>query len=135
MRRLDLGPLRRASYAGGVRSAFPRLHGLALVVVLVLSACAASGSPAPAEGADAALFDGQAIYERQCASCHRADGSGGRGPRLNRDRVLVNYETVEDQIQFLEVGRGAMPGFGSRLDAAELDAVVRYTREVLANTG
>ncbi len=135
MRRPDLGLLRRASYADQVTVVARRVRGLVIALTVPLAACAASGSPAPPEGADVALFDGQVVYENQCASCHRADGSGGRGPRLNRDRALANYATVEAQVEFLRVGRGAMPGFDGRLDDAELEAVARYTREVLANTG
>lgn len=112
-----------------------RLLPTALVVVLApLAACASGGSPAPAAGADPVLFEGQAIWDSQCASCHRQNGAGGRGPRLNDDRSLVRYDSVEAQVEFVRLGRGGMVGFGGRLTEDELVAVVRYTREVLANT-
>ena len=134
MRRPDHGPPGRASYAAPVRFAVGRLFALPVASMLVFAACATGGSPAPPSGADQALFDGQAVYERQCASCHRANGSGGRGPRLNRDRAVANYATVEDLVGFLRVGRGAMPAFDGRLTDEELTAVARYAREVLANS-
>jgi mono/diheme cytochrome c family protein len=36
-----------------------------------------------------------------------------------------------DQVLVVAGGRGSMPGFGGRYSLAELEAVVRYTREVL----
>ena len=36
-----------------------------------------------------------------------------------------------EQVVLVSDGRGSMPGFGSRYAADELEAVVRYTREVL----
>ncbi len=111
-----------------------RLVALLIVVAGLAGACATAGAPAPAAGADPVLFDGQAIWESQCASCHRADGSGGRGPRLDGDRVFNRFDSVDAQVEFLRVGRGAMPGFEGRLDDDQLEAVARYTREVLAGT-
>jgi len=45
--------------------------------------------------------------------------------------VEARYPTVADQIDLVGEGRGSMPGFGGRYSSEELEAVVRYTREVL----
>jgi mono/diheme cytochrome c family protein len=45
--------------------------------------------------------------------------------------VEVRFSVLADQIRVVADGRGSMPGFGGRYDPEELEAVVRYTREVL----
>jgi mono/diheme cytochrome c family protein len=45
--------------------------------------------------------------------------------------VEVRYLVLADQVTVVTDGRGSMPGFGGRYDPEELEAVVRYTREVL----
>ncbi len=105
----------------------PRLAAIALVV-------AACGGTAPEvdEGADPALFEGRSIWVGQCASCHGASGGGGRGPKLSDGQVLDRYPEIDDQIQIVLEGRGAMPAYAGRLSADEVESVVRYTREILA---
>ncbi|MDA3040513.1 MAG: cytochrome c, partial [Actinomycetota bacterium] len=76
--------------------------------------------------------EGREVYGSLCASCHTADGSGGRGPALNQGRVVEAYPDVEDQIELVTNGRAAMPAFSGSLSADEIAAVVRYTREVIA---
>jgi len=85
-----------------------------------------------ADGApDAELVVGREVYESRCANCHGASGGGGTGPRLADGAVIDNYPDPADQLEIIAEGRGQMPSFSSSLDADELDAVVRYTREVL----
>lgn len=110
-----------------MRRIVPFLFG----VSLVLTAC---GGAAPEVGADAdpALAAGRTIWTRNCASCHRADGSGGRGPQLNEDRVTDRFPDVADQIELVTNGRGSMPAFSGRLSPEEIEQVTRYTREVIA---
>ncbi|HSL59791.1 MAG TPA: cytochrome c [Acidimicrobiales bacterium] len=107
---------------------------VAVVAVLALGACASESPDVPtgADGtADPELVLGREIYAAQCASCHGAGGGGGAGPALSDGRVERAYPDLADQIALVANGRGAMPAFGERLDAEELEAVVRYTREVL----
>jgi mono/diheme cytochrome c family protein/uncharacterized membrane protein len=69
-------------------------------------------------------IDGMAIYESNCARCHGADGSGGRGPSLQ------GLATEEPDRQFaidqIVEGGGGMPAFGNRLTLEQINAVVDY---------
>ncbi len=100
------------------------------VIGFIVSSCAADDIPA-APTDDAALVLGQGVYASQCASCHGAAGGGGRGSQLDGPGLLSAYESPEELSDVIANGRNTMPGFGSRLSTEELDAVVRYTREVL----
>lgn len=112
-----------------------RTFAVSLVVAAATATATAAcaGGTAPAVPADnPQLVAGQDVYARNCASCHRADGSGGVGLKLNEGQVLDRYPDVADQRAVIVDGVRAMPGFGGRLDDAEIDAVIAYTREVLA---
>ena len=106
---------------------------LASVGVLVgsfaLAACVAE--PPEVTIDDPVLFEGRDVYARNCASCHGADGGGGIGLRLNEGLVVERFPNIEDQIQLVNEGRNNMPSYRDRLTEEQIDAVVRYTREVL----
>ncbi len=101
-------------------------------------ACSEGAAPA-VPGIDGAaepeLALGRDVWAGRCASCHDPDGSGGRGPRLNDGRVLERFPDPADQVELIHQGRNGMPAFDDVLDDAEIEAVVRYTREVLAAVG
>ncbi len=99
----------------------------AVALAVVVSSCS-SVPEAPAD--DAQLVEGQQIYARSCASCHGASGQGGTGARL-AGTVGETYPDIDDQMAVIAEGRNAMPPFGGRLSAEEIEAVARYTREVL----
>lgn len=65
-----------------------------------------------------------------CARCRGARGERGFWPRLV-GRVAQRYPHIEDQKNVVRNGRGAMPSWAGTLSPAEIDAVVRYEREVL----
>lgn len=98
------------------------------VGLFVPTAC--SITPAPDAGGDPVLETGRDIWVRQCASCHGTAGGGGRGPALSEGRVVERF-TVEENRTLVVDGVRGMPGFGGRLTENEIDAVVRYSREVL----
>ena len=79
---------------------------------------------------DPELLLGREIYQARCVTCHGANGEGGTGVRLNQGRVVVAYPDPADQAEIIRAGRNRMPSFSS-LSAAEIDAVVRYTREII----
>ena len=97
---------------------------------MLLSACAQE--IALPDDADDELILGSEIYRANCARCHGADGGGGIGRSL---RGVDQRLTVDEQIDVVYNGRNQMPAFGEKLDDDQLDAVVRYTREVLAVQG
>jgi mono/diheme cytochrome c family protein len=117
----------------GRRLALPAvLAGLALGAIGCSSASAPEVPVGPDGTADAALVEGRDIYTRRCASCHGASGGGSRGPKLSEGQVLEDFPDVEEQIALVADGRGGMPSFADVLEPSEIEAVVRYTREVLA---
>lgn len=109
-----------------------------LVVIVaafgLLTACAADAPAVPAgpDGEpDPVLVSGRDIYSGRCATCHGGSGGGDRGPKLADGRVVESLPDAAEQFTVVHDGRGQMPGFGDSLSDEEIDAVVRYTREVL----
>jgi len=105
--------------------------------VFALGACAGESPEVPLgpDGTpDAALAMGRDVYSRRCANCHGAGGGGGTGPKLSDGQVIIAYPEPADQRLLIANGRNAMPSFSGSLSSAELDAVVRYTREVLSSS-
>ncbi len=83
---------------------------------------------------DELMKKGLEVYAKNCATCHMEDGSGvpGAFPALKASSV-VNGDINAQSILILN-GKNAMPAFGKQLKAAELAAVVTYTRNALGNT-
>jgi cytochrome c551 len=72
---------------------------------------------------------GAAVFASNCARCHGSDAQGGLGPRL---AGVVTKAFPDKRVQIIVVtqGSGGMPAFGGRLSAAEIKAVVDYTRSL-----
>lgn len=68
---------------------------------------------------------GQAIYQRYCQSCHKADGSGQVGPNL---RQVWERLSFEEEVEVIAGGRNQMPKFEQTLTPEEIEDVVAYTR-------
>ena len=72
---------------------------------------------------------GEAIYARECAECHGAEGEGGEGTALGNPTMLA---TTPDRFLRLAVAEGRegtkMEGFGGRLADQEIDSVVAFLR-------
>ncbi len=119
----------------------PALVSAALAIALLLVACG-GGSDSPAAetppkptgtlAGDATLLEGRTIYAKYCSSCHGVSGSGGPGTVFVGGRLLQTMPTAEEEAVLIRKGRAVMPSFGETLTPAQVDAVVRYTREVLA---
>jgi cytochrome c oxidase subunit II len=77
---------------------------------------------------------GAEVYAKNCATCHMPDGAGipGAFPALKGSPV-VNGD-IKVQAHLVLNGRNAMPAFGKQLQAAELAAVITYTRNALGNS-
>ncbi len=101
------------------------------LVALSLSACVSGDVPAaPAD--DPVLVEGRALYSANCVNCHGTDGGGGVGSKLNGGRLVERYPDPAEQLLIVTEGRRAMPSFAEKLSADELEAVLRYTREIIA---
>ncbi|MDE2751212.1 MAG: cytochrome c [Gemmatimonadota bacterium] len=106
-----------------------------LIGVTALVAGCAADTPAVPIGPDGepdpVLAVGRDVWSQHCASCHGASGGGGSGPKLNDGKVVEAFPDAADESQLILDGIGEMPGFAGKLSDSELEAVVRYTREVL----
>ena len=78
---------------------------------------------------------GAAVYAQRCAGCHGPNGEGSFGPKLNGGRVVERFPDPADEILVVETGPGGMPAFKGTLTDEEIEAVVRFTREDLAERG
>ena len=108
-----------------------RLWFVTIAIASVTLACAAADVPeVPAD--DAQLVEGRALWASNCVNCHGSDGGGGVGTKLNEGALLELYPSADEQRQVVVEGRRAMPAFGAKFTDEELDAVLRYTREIIA---
>jgi mono/diheme cytochrome c family protein len=79
------------------------------------------------DASDPQVALGQRVFSAQCYQCHPG-GAAGTGPAINDKPLPENL--IKTQVR---AGLGAMPGFGKdRIDDEQLDAVVRYLKELRA---
>lgn len=79
---------------------------------------------------------GRTAYKLQCVVCHGESGKGNgtvaaaMNPRPSdlTDSVRMARLTDDSLFQILAKGRGAMPGFGTKLKVAQLCEIVAYLR-------
>jgi len=108
---------------------------LTIGAAVLLGGCAGGAPPLPlgADGLpDPELVVGQTVFQGRCATCHGSTGSGGTGTKLSDGDVLVKYPDAAVQGSIVTNGLGGrMPAFRDVLTPEEIEAVVRYTREIL----
>lgn len=108
-----------------------RLVACTIALTVATAACAAGDVPeVPLD--DAQLVEGRALWAANCVNCHGSDGSGGVGTKLTGGALTELYPDPADQHLVVVEGRRAMPSFGDKFTDEELEAVVRYTREIIA---
>lgn len=80
------------------------------------------------------IAKGEAIYSKNCSTCHLPDGKGvpGAFPAITGSAVVIG--DINTQAQLVLNGKGAMPAFGKMLKADELAQVITYTRNALGNS-
>ena len=105
------------------------LVAIALVTAFIVSACTGRAPEVTVD--DPVLIEGRELYISNCSACHGLGGGGGRGSKLNEGRLEQRLPDPADQIDVVANGRNDMPAFSGRLTESEIEAVVRYTREVL----
>jgi cytochrome c6 len=101
-----------------------RIFILALAGAVILAASPVFAQTAP---------DGKAIFQKNCAACHQANGKGipGAFPAL-AGSAFVQGDSMEVAAVLLK-GRGGMPVFGASLDDGEIAAVLGYVRASWGN--
>jgi mono/diheme cytochrome c family protein len=79
----------------------------------------------------------QAAYKTNCVSCHGSDGAGtplGKSMQaadLRSEQVQSKSDTELGQV--IHDGKNNMPGFKNTLDAAQIEGVVKFIRELGKN--
>ena len=109
------------------------LLALVLLTGVLLVACSTEDKPGLSgdQADDPELVLGEQVYVDNCAQCHGNAGGGGAGPKLADGRVVRDFPDPASQVEVIRKGRGSMPAWEAELTTEEIDAVVRYTREVL----
>lgn len=104
----------------------------------------------------AELAVGEGLYGHFCSSCHGTDGLGSStGPEVASE-VLLTFPDAMEELEFVRLGssgltdagetsygdpdrpggqrsvEGGMPPFDDALTDAEIEAIIRYEREVLS---
>jgi mono/diheme cytochrome c family protein len=77
------------------------------------------------------LATGQTLYTQNCSRCHGADGQGTRrAPALNIQSFFEKVTSDQALVQIVSSGvpGTAMPAWGDRLSASEIEAIVAYVR-------
>jgi mono/diheme cytochrome c family protein len=97
-----------------------------------------TATPIPIKPAE--LVSGRALYDDNCAQCHKADGSGVRNaiPNLAGNAAVVASlpnSVIAPIINGLPGGGsyGAMPSFAGALSNAEMAAIANYARTAWGN--
>ncbi len=83
---------------------------------------------------DELMAKGQDVYNANCAACHQANGEGipGNFPAIKGSTVALG--PLDDHIQIVVKGKGAMmPGFADSLSKLDIAAVVTYQRNGFGN--
>jgi cytochrome c oxidase subunit 2 len=76
---------------------------------------------------------GEAVYQRNCAVCHGANGEGGIGLPFAGTDFATKPEYLNEHIDVLVNGRAAMPAFKAQLTPRQIAAVVTYERNAFGN--
>jgi mono/diheme cytochrome c family protein len=85
-----------------------------------------------AAGGGSEPFEVKKLFANTCGWCHQNGGrEAGRGPKL-MDTRLTDAEIVT---RIKNGKQGAMPAFGSSFDDAQIQAIVRYIRELKPEGG
>lgn len=107
------------------------LAALGGAMLLLLGACG-SGTGGDADGTplagDEVLVGGRTArtyFAQNCASCHGMQREGRLGPPLTPERLTQDSAAYIDVIANGRPGT-AMPGWGSRLNAADIEALVGW---------
>lgn len=81
--------------------------------------------------------DAPALYKSKCAMCHGPDGRGDTtmGKKLAIRSLAsadVQKKSDADLVQVITDGKGKMPAYGTKLDAAKIKALVAHLRTFAA---
>ncbi|WP_088226854.1 cytochrome c [Desulfosporosinus sp. FKB] len=78
-------------------------------------------APTPTPPSSTPTSTGKDIYDKNCAACHGPAGAGGSARAQNTETRSQN-----EVANITRNGKGSMPGFGSSLSVADIQAVSEY---------
>jgi len=81
-------------------------------------------TPAPTSPSPTTTASGKDVYDKSCASCHGAGGSGASAPALNNGKAQANVLNIAKK------GKGSMPAYAGQLSDAEIQAVSQYVADL-----
>ncbi len=118
-------------------SALAPVGVLAMSLAAALPAAAqqtgtAPDQPAPSETPDQASIDVNQVFASTFGWCHSDGGrAAGKGPQL-----MHSQRTDDFLRERIKTGKsGAMPAFGEVFDDAQIDAIVKYIRDLKPDQG
>ena len=94
-----------------------------ILIGLALGAANLTSTPAAAQA-----LDGKALFAKNCAACHQANGRGipGAFPALAANTLVQG--PAADVATVLLKGRGGMPDFSASLGDQDIASVLSYVR-------
>ena len=75
------------------------------------------------------LSDGKAIFEKSCATCHKATGAGDVGPNLTDDYWL-HGNNIKDIFKTIRYGFNAMPQWQNAYSNKQIAQVASYVKSL-----
>lgn len=108
-----------------------------VILTLLVLAVALSAKPVPGQEGGDLLKQGQAVYENNCADCHRSNGEGlpVKFPALKGNAfVMGDPKPVLDTVLHGRKGKlGQMPAWHEFLNDQDMAGVVSYIRQAWGN--
>ena len=95
------------------------------------------GGVALAQGQGDAVQRGQAVFEDNCAQCHRSNGEGlpAAFPALNKNPFVLGdpKPVIATVLNGRKGSLGQMPTWKDKLDDGQIAAVLTYIRQAWSN--
>lgn len=82
---------------------------------------------------DELYAEGEKVYDKNCASCHQANGAGIPGVFPSIIKSPIAMGAVDGHLNRVVNGGQGMPGFGEQLTPVELAAVITFQRNAFTN--
>lgn len=86
-------------------------------------------NPTTSAGSAASLANGKELFEKNCVSCHGANGIGATGPALNKSTLVSgepkNTNTLVDRIKKGNISKG-MLAWENVIPDSDIEAVTQY---------
>jgi mono/diheme cytochrome c family protein len=108
------------------------MHMKSFLITLLALLMAALHAAAAQQAATTSSLDVEQLFATTCGWCHSDGGRvPGKGPQL------MNTARTDDFIRFrIQHGKeGAMPAFGASFKDADIDAIIKYIRELKPEQG